>query len=90
VRAAFPVGGALPAPLWPPAATPGRVTPRLVALHGEDDELVPLAPTRRAVDALAQRGFDAKLETFPGVAHSVPPQVRARLFALLREELARR
>jgi phospholipase/carboxylesterase len=89
VRAAFPIGGALPEPLWPASAPPKRHPLRIVALHGEADTLVPLAPTRRAVDALTQRGFDTKLETFPGVAHSVPEPMRARWMALLREELAR-
>jgi phospholipase/carboxylesterase len=88
VRAAFPIGGALPEPLWP-ALDAGRAAVRLVALHGEDDELVPVGPTRAAVSALSARGRDARLETFPGVGHRIPPPLLARYLELLREELGR-
>lgn len=88
VRAAFPIGGALPEALWPKAAPPAQHPLRIVALHGEADTLVPLAPTRRAVGALSERGFDAKLETFPDVAHSIPDPMRRRWVALLQEALA--
>jgi len=89
VRAAFPIGGVLPQPLWP-ALDAGRPSVRIVALHGEADERVPLAPTRAGVEALVARGFDARLEGFPGVGHQIPPALRARYFELIAAELTRR
>lgn len=88
VRAALPIGGVLPPPLWP-ALDAGRPAVRIIALHGETDDLVPLAPTRAGVDALAARGFEARLESFPGVGHRIPAPLRARYFELLREEVER-
>jgi dipeptidyl aminopeptidase/acylaminoacyl peptidase len=69
------------------AATP---KPRVVALHGESDPRVPLDPTRRGVEALVSRGFDARIETFPGVGHQIPPPVRTRWLELLGEEARKR
>lgn len=88
VQAAFPIGGALPEPLWP-SADAAHSAARLVALHGESDDRVPLGPTRAAVDALGRRGFEARIETFPGVGHRIPAELRARYFELLREELSK-
>jgi phospholipase/carboxylesterase len=85
VRAAIPVSGVLPEPLFG-SIRPGAAGPRIVALHGEADERVPLDPTRRGVAALVGKGFDARLETFPGVGHQIPPPVRRRWLELLTEE----
>lgn len=87
VRAAFPIGGVLPEPLWP-ALDAAKPSVRIVALHGEADERVPLGPTRRGVDALVARGFAARLESFPGVGHGIPPALRARWLELLAAEIA--
>jgi phospholipase/carboxylesterase len=86
IRAAIPIGGALPQPLWP-SLDAGSNGVRIVALHGESDALVPVGPTRMSVDALATRGFDARLETFPGVGHGIPTPMRARYFAILKAAL---
>ena len=82
------IGGALPEPLWP-SLDAARPAVHIVALHGQDDDLVPIEPTRRGIDALVARGFDARLEAFPGVGHHIPSEMRARLFELLALELAR-
>lgn len=88
LRVAVPVGGTLPEPLWPAAFADGAARPRVVALHGASDTRVPPEPARRAIEVLGQRGFDASIETFPGVGHSIPPPVRQRLFAVLRDAVA--
>lgn len=88
VRAAFPVGGALPRPLWPDGA-PSRDAPPIVALHGETDSVVPFEPTRASVEHLRSLGFAVKLERFAGVGHSMPPPVRTALHDALAEALAR-
>lgn len=71
--AAIPVAGTLPPALWP--ATNARVVP-IHALHGDADRVVPLKGARLIV----QRAAGAELRVFPGVAHRVPPPVRAALF----------
>lgn len=86
VRAALPIGGVLPAPLWP-THDAGSPAVRIVALHGELDERVPLGPTQSGVAALRSHGFDARLESFPGVGHSIPDPLRTRYFQLLATTL---
>lgn len=82
ISAAVPIGGTLPAPLYPQTvpATP----PPIVALHGEADVVVPIDPTRTAVDHLKNQGWPAKLHSYPEVAHQIPPQVRRDLYAELK------
>jgi phospholipase/carboxylesterase len=89
VGSAVPIGGWLPPPLWPTAPAP-EGAPKIVALHGSDDSLVPIAPTRDAVQALRERGYDATLETFEGVRHTVPSVMRGKLFDELERAIGRR
>ena len=71
---AVPVAGWLPATLVPQThVAPGK--PRIVALHGEADRIIPLAPTQRSVGALSAAGYDIRLRTYPNVEHSIPQQV---------------
>jgi phospholipase/carboxylesterase len=88
VACALPMGGWLPTPLWPERTLVDR--PRIVALHGADDPLITIAPTRNAVEALRQRGYDAELVSFPGVRHAVPAEMRTRLFELVSERCSPR
>jgi phospholipase/carboxylesterase len=79
VAAAFPVGGLL-APALVPASWPmGKVAPPLLAFHGEADERVPIARARASVEALRALGLDARLSSYPGVGHAIPPALRADL-----------
>ncbi len=81
IAGAVPVAGALPTALW---RGPGPTSP-VVALHGSDDRVVPYAGAERLVEALVEEGAAARLETFPGVAHRVPPAVRRALYGALAE-----
>ena len=81
VSAAYPVGGALPETLIPKVAPIDG--PRIVALHGEDDIRVNFAATDAAVRSLKAAGFDAAMRSYPGVGHSISPQMRADLDALI-------
>jgi phospholipase/carboxylesterase len=77
VSSAFPV-----AARFLPAWLPERRTftgrgPWIVALHGEDDETVPIAPTRDAVEKLRALGYDAELRAYPGVGHDFAAAMRA-------------
>lgn len=83
VRAAVPLGGWLPEPLRSVSLPIGAHAPTISALHGEADTLVPLSPTKDAVDALQARGFEVELQAFSGVGHSIPTAMRRRWYELL-------
>ncbi len=83
LSAALPIGGALPSSLVP-LEMPKQPVP-IIALHGGADARVPIAPTRRTVAALKKLGVSATLREFPGVRHSIPPEVQKELFSLLAE-----
>jgi phospholipase/carboxylesterase len=79
IGAAFPVAGWLPLDLIPEHA-PERPA-SVLALHGADD-----APEwcQGAVDALAERGWNAKVRLYPGVDHTLTSEMRAdRLAAVV-------
>jgi phospholipase/carboxylesterase len=82
VGAAFPLSGMLPPPLWPTAKGAGRY-PNIVAYHGDADRLVPVFAARETVARLKELGFTAELRESPGVGHTVPPEVRRELGALI-------
>lgn len=81
--AAIPVGGWLPPPLVPDGTAP-KGAPRIVALHGQEDPLLLIGPTRKGVDTLKEKGWDVSLHEYPGVGHAIPPDMRAELHALVR------
>lgn len=82
ILAAIPISGAMPMELVPATAPTGGGPP-IIALHGTEDAQVPISKTRKLVRTLHRRGFDATLRSYPGVGHSIPPQVRADLSVLL-------
>lgn len=91
VAAAVPIAGYLPSPLWPSSRPTVRPLPKVLALHGEADRVIPLESARWSVEALRGNGYDATLRSFPGVKHSISTEMRSVLFAALVasvEELA--
>jgi phospholipase/carboxylesterase len=84
IAASFPVGGWLPAPLWP-SKLPQGARP-IFAFHGTIDERVPLARGRQAALGLRDLGFDVHFEEIQGVGHAIPDPVREPLFAALAVE----
>lgn len=76
VGAAFPVAARF-LPEWLPAARGcGEACPAVFALHGDADTVVPIAPTREAVDELARRGWPVELRGYPGVGHGFTRAMR--------------
>ena len=47
---------------------------KIYALHGEQDETIPLAASRQAHAALLTTGFQGEFLTLPGLDHRVDPQ----------------
>lgn len=83
VGEAIPVSGLLPPRLRP---RPGTATdrPRVTALHGAADRVVPIAPARATVAALRAAGYRADLREHPGVGHTIDRRMRDELEQLLR------
>ncbi len=75
IRASVPIAGMLPDRLWESFAI-GPQGPPIFALHGEQDQVIPLGPTEQNVQRLAAAGYPASILRFPGVAHRVPRPVQ--------------
>lgn len=91
VAAAIPVAGYLPPRLWPAERPTVRPLPKILALHGEADRLIPVRQATWTVEALRSNGFAVELRQWPGVGHALLPEIRAALVsAVVRsvEELA--
>lgn len=89
VGAAFPLSGMLPSELAPRAAAAGQTRPTVHAFHGVDDARVPIFAARATVARLRAQGFEADLREYPGVGHTVAPEMRADLQAALAAALPR-
>ncbi len=81
VAEAIPVSGYLPTSMWPAERPKTRPLPKVFALHGDNDALIPRESARWAVEALRSNGYDATLRSWPGVAHALSPEMRATLVA---------
>lgn len=75
--ACFPVAGFLPEPLMPP---PGAgPLPPLVAFHGADDRLIPVALARASIERLKALGVSAEIHVYPGLGHWISPELQGDL-----------
>jgi phospholipase/carboxylesterase len=88
IAGAYPISGWLPPPLWPTERGAGD-RPPLVALHGDADKRLPIGPTREGVERLRSLGIPAELRAYPGVGHTVSPEMRRDLSSLLGEAIER-
>jgi phospholipase/carboxylesterase len=55
----------------------GRVKPPVLMLHGDADQLVPIAAANAVSDWLSQNGKEVQLVTYPGVPHTFIADQRA-------------
>jgi phospholipase/carboxylesterase len=83
VAFSHPISGTLPEPLWPREKPEGKRFPRIAAMHGDRDQLVPIALTRRLHERLSALGFDNSLREFPGVGHQISAEMEAQTVELL-------
>jgi phospholipase/carboxylesterase len=88
IEQAIPVAGGLPEPMWPSSPVDRTRAPPIRALHGTADPVVPFAPTQRLVEHLRARGYDATLQSFPGVGHAIAPEMLPPLQAHLTAAVA--
>lgn len=84
---ALPTAGWVPPALMPDAALESSGRIRIRTLHGADDRIVPLEPTRAVVDRLRELSWDIELEAFEGVAHTMTAAMNARFETWLEEAL---
>lgn len=68
---AFPLSTWLPPPIEPLHRRHDLRYPPIRSMHGGDDRVIPVAPTRAMVERLRQRGFDVELHEFAGVRHEL-------------------
>jgi phospholipase/carboxylesterase len=68
---AFPLSTWLPPPLEPLYRREDLAYPPIRSMHGQNDPVIPVEPTRALVERLRARGFDVELHEFPGVAHEL-------------------
>jgi predicted esterase len=78
---ALPVAGALPSSLQP-AGSAGR-HPRIRALHGDADDMVPIGTARASVTRLEQLGFDVQLREYAGIGHRISPAMGGEINRLI-------
>jgi phospholipase/carboxylesterase len=83
VELSLPMSGMLPESLWPAAKPAGTRFPRIFALHGDADEIVPVAPARALVARLRTLGYEAELREYEGVEHHITPAMEALAVELL-------
>ncbi len=84
IGAAYPISGYLPVSL---VRRDTAERPRIVALHGEVDRVVPIGHARRAIEALSRAGYSAELRSYPETDHEISPAMASDLVELLRAHL---
>lgn len=86
---AFPVSGLLAPPHWPSTWAAGKAQARIEAFHGDADRTVSIAVDRQTAARLRAVGFTALLHEYPGVAHTVPADMRRDLQAAIEAAVRR-
>jgi phospholipase/carboxylesterase len=81
---AFPISGGAPDRLLP--RNRARAAP-VYAMHGADDDVIPVNYARATVDAFRRQGDTAELHEFSGVGHTITPAMRADLWAHIHSAL---
>ena len=64
-----------------------RVKPPVLLVHGDQDEMIPVASLEEARGALAEAGFSVQSHVSRGVGHGVAPDGLSLGLAFLREHL---
>jgi len=72
IAAALPIGGFLPEALFPAARPVTGPLPMVHAFHGTADARIAIALDRSSVAALRAAGYDATLNEYVGVGHTIP------------------
>jgi phospholipase/carboxylesterase len=84
IAQAVPVAGLLPQPLYADLPKSGVRYPPIFALHGTEDTLVPFDLDATMVQRLQTKGMHVNLQEYPGVRHSLRPEMRAYMLERIR------
>lgn len=87
--AVHPLAGWLPEALIPQKKDPDAAYPRIVALHGDADDRLPIGPTRAGAARLSALGIAVDFREYAGVGHTLSAKMRADLFEELQSETRR-
>jgi phospholipase/carboxylesterase len=87
VGRAFPLAGWMPPALMPMAPVAPELRIPIRSLHGTDDPVIPIAPTREVVAMLRALEWEVELVEFEGVGHVVSPEMNATFEAWLEQAL---
>lgn len=83
VKGAIAMGG-----MWPDSTPPSEgPRPAVRILHGESDPVVSAAGAISAALRFEEAGYPTELTLYPGVAHTVPPEMRKELQAAIQAAL---
>jgi phospholipase/carboxylesterase len=82
---AFPISGGAPHHLFP--RNPARTAP-VYALHGTDDDVIPVYFARATVAAFRDSGGKAELREFAATGHTITPAMHADLVTHIVSALA--
>ena len=86
------VSHVFPLATWIPAqAIPTRISqpflPGIQMMHGEADDKVPLSQTQTMVESLRQRGLTLCLKTYPGIQHTMSPEMKTQLMEWVNKQV---
>lgn len=87
VAHAFPLAGWVPPALMPTEPVSPDLRVPIRAVHGTDDAVIPIAPTRETVATLRALEWEAQLIEFEGVGHVISPEMNAVFEAWLEDAL---
>jgi phospholipase/carboxylesterase len=87
VRAAFPIAGMVVHSRIAAIERCAQDAPKIHALHGEADVVVPFSADQTLVERLRAQGCDVTFQTFPGLRHLLTFEVRAALYDALGRAL---
>lgn len=62
---------------------PGQITFRIDGIHGSEDEINALAPSRETFDRLKGAGIRGEFHVLEGIRHKVTPEVQAKVKELI-------
>lgn len=84
LSAAFPVAARFLLAWMPRTNTCKPACPPILAMHGDADRTVPMAPTQEAIERLRKMRFDIELKPYPGVGHDFDARMERDFAELVR------
>lgn len=88
IEFALPISGELPAQLWPTVRPKRGSVPRMIALHGVADTVVPFEADDKLAQHLRGLGYPLELVRYEGVGHRISEEMSARVKRELSAVLA--